>query len=162
MRPYSSAMCKLVDATIIITLTGVCCVYLVFVADNITKVATNKTRFHILPFCTSGIQPDRLALIDASILQILKTYSVNLPHYVIFISMLPVALLLVYIRTLRRLAIASTCANLLQVVGISIILQYLIRNLGDMKHVTLSNSFENMALGKSHLNELLNWERSVN
>lgn len=47
----------------------------------------------------------------------------------------PIALLLSYIKTLNRLAIASTFANLLQAIGISLILEYLIR---DISKVNLS------------------------
>lgn len=63
--------------------------------------------------------------------------------------MLPIALLLSYIRTLRKLSIASGIANVLQVVGISIILNYLIRNLGNLEDVELFNSVDKVALGKA-------------
>jgi len=52
----------------------------------------------------------------------------------VFIAILPIALLLSYIRTLKRLAIASAFANLLQAVGIFIILEYLIT---DIKNVDM-------------------------
>lgn len=39
LRSYSGAMCFLVDATLLIAQIGVCCVYLVFVVDNIAKVS---------------------------------------------------------------------------------------------------------------------------
>lgn len=47
----------------------------------------------------------------------------------VFIAIFPIALLLSYIKTLRRLAIASAGANLLQAVGISLILEYLVRDI---------------------------------
>lgn len=50
----------------------------------------------------------------------------------IYISVFPVALALSCIRTLKRLAIASACANLLQAVGIACILEYLMRDLGSL------------------------------
>lgn len=58
-------------------------------------------------------------------------------------------MLLSYIRTLKRLAIASACANFLQAVGISLILEYLIR---DLNKVNLSERenfmpLEEVALG---------------
>lgn len=43
--------------------------------------------------------------------------------------MLPIALLLSYIRTLKRLSIASACANILQVVGIGIVVEHLVREI---------------------------------
>lgn len=39
MRCLSDFMCKLVDGTLLIAQMGVCCVYLVFVVENITKVS---------------------------------------------------------------------------------------------------------------------------
>ena len=57
------------------------------------------------------------------------------------------ALLLSYIRTLRRLAIASACANLLQVVGISIIMEYLIREMPSRPQVELVQPISEVALG---------------
>lgn len=39
MRDSSSIMCRLVDATLLIAQIGVCCVYLVFVVDNIKSVS---------------------------------------------------------------------------------------------------------------------------
>lgn len=40
MRPLSGAMCKLVDGTQIMCQLGICCVYLVFIVDNLTLVST--------------------------------------------------------------------------------------------------------------------------
>lgn len=39
MRPFSATMCRLVDATLLLAQIGACCVYLVFVTDNITAVS---------------------------------------------------------------------------------------------------------------------------
>lgn len=39
MRSCSGAMCLLVDGTLLVAQIGVCCVYLVFVVDNITSVS---------------------------------------------------------------------------------------------------------------------------
>lgn len=57
----------------------------------------------------------------------------------VFFAILPIALLLSYIRTLKRLAIASACANLLQAVGISIIVEYLIRDIGKVNMAERDN-----------------------
>lgn len=57
------------------------------------------------------------------------------------------ALLLSYIRTLRRLAIASACANLLQVVGISIIVEYLIRDMPKEPQIENFRPISEVALG---------------
>lgn len=39
IRSYSNPMCLLVDGTLLVAQIGVCCVYLVFVVDNITSVS---------------------------------------------------------------------------------------------------------------------------
>lgn len=67
----------------------------------------------------------------------------------IFFAVLPIALLLSYIRTLKRLAIASAFANLLQTVGISIILNYLVRDLDkvDLKERDMFMPLKDVALG---------------
>lgn len=62
-------------------------------------------------------------------------------------AVLPVALLLSYIRTLKRLSIASACANVLQVVGISIIIEYLIREMPSEKHIHNFKPLSEVALG---------------
>lgn len=38
MRSSSTLMCHMVDVTLVVTQMGVCCVYVIFVADNITSV----------------------------------------------------------------------------------------------------------------------------
>lgn len=64
-------------------------------------------------------------------------------------AIFPIALLLSFIRTLNRLAIASGFANFLQAVGISIILEYLIRDINqvDLNQRDKFRSFEDTALG---------------
>lgn len=39
MRPFSGAMCKLVDGILIVSQGGICCVYIVFIMDNIRTVS---------------------------------------------------------------------------------------------------------------------------
>lgn len=64
-------------------------------------------------------------------------------------AIFPVALLLSYIRTLSRLAIASTLANVLEATGIVLILQYLYRGLGqiDLDNRLEPKSLDSIALG---------------
>lgn len=47
IRAFSTPMCLLVDGTLLVAQIGVCCVYLVFVVDNIKSVSQ---RFKILTF----------------------------------------------------------------------------------------------------------------
>lgn len=48
MRFYSGIMCKLVDAVLIISQMGICCVYVVFIVDNISLVSSLYRKFHSL------------------------------------------------------------------------------------------------------------------
>lgn len=67
----------------------------------------------------------------------------------VFLAILPITLLLSFIRTLRRLAIASACANLLQALGVSLIIVYLIRDMGQVNMSERDNfrPFNEVALG---------------
>lgn len=115
MKRWSGLMCRLVDAILIISQVGICCVYLVFIVDNL------KT--------------------------IMSSYKIEVNQNYIFLAILPVALLLSYIRTLKRLSIASACANVLQVVGISIVLQYLARDIPSEPDIVLFKPISEVALG---------------
>ncbi|KAG9508934.1 Proton-coupled amino acid transporter 1 [Fragariocoptes setiger] len=115
MRRCSGFMCKMVDATLIISQMGICCVYLVFIVDNVSKV--------------------------------LSTYNIHLPQMVLFGAALPVTLLLSYIRTLKKLSIASACANVLQVIGILIILEFLVRDLNHAHKRDHTQPLDKVALG---------------
>lgn len=41
MRPFSGLMCRMVDCVLMLCQMGICCVYLVFIVDNITTVSSN-------------------------------------------------------------------------------------------------------------------------
>lgn len=79
--------------------------------------------------------------------QILSTYDIEIKQYYIFAAITPLVLLLCYIRTLKRLSIASGVANAFQVVGIAIILQYLIRTLTSEIKVENFKPVSEVALG---------------
>lgn len=65
----------------------------------------------------------------------------------IFLCLVPFVLLISYIRTLRRLSIASACANVLQSVGISIILMNLIKAMPSHANTENFTSLPKAALG---------------
>lgn len=44
MRPFSGPMCRIVDAVLIICQMGICCVYLVFIVENIARVSCRSDR----------------------------------------------------------------------------------------------------------------------
>lgn len=62
-------------------------------------------------------------------LKIMASYNVHVDKNLLFVAVYPVALMLSFIRSLKRLAIASGLANILEMVGITIVLQYLFRSL---------------------------------
>ena len=49
MRPFSGFMCRMVDAVLILCQIGICCVYLVFIVDNVTKVSSLR------PSCSPSV-----------------------------------------------------------------------------------------------------------
>jgi len=67
-------------------------------------------------------------------------------HY-LYLIILPIALLLSYIRTLKRLAIASACANILQIAGISIVIEYILRDTQHKAEIEYFKPFSQVALG---------------
>lgn len=79
--------------------------------------------------------------------QILATFGIHIGKMYMFLLIMPIALLLSYIKTLKRLAIASACANFLQVVGISIIIEYLLRDMPANPKVEYFRPLPDVALG---------------
>lgn len=49
MRPFSGAMCRMVDLILIICQLGICCVYLVFIVDNVKTVSINWLKLLATP-----------------------------------------------------------------------------------------------------------------
>lgn len=70
-----------------------------------------------------------------------------LSQNLLFTILLPFVLAISYIKTLKRLAIASGCANALQVVGISIIVEFLIREMPTNIQVQNFKPISEVALG---------------
>lgn len=73
----------------------------------------------------------------------MASYNVHVDEHLIFAAIFPMALFLSYIKSLSRLAIASGIANLLEVVGISIVLEYLLRDL-DKIDMTKRDKFRSL------------------
>ncbi|XP_022694513.1 proton-coupled amino acid transporter 1-like isoform X2 [Varroa jacobsoni] len=94
LRPYSRVAGKIINGFLILTQIGFCCVYFVFVATSVQKVAEGV--LHL----------DR---------------GKNLPIYAYLAIILPIMILYNYIRSLKTLAIASTVANVLQMGGMVLI-----------------------------------------
>lgn len=73
----------------------------------------------------------------------------HVSQWLTFLAIYPVVVSLGCVRTLNRLAIASLAANLLQVVGLVVIIEYLVRDLTllSLRHKKALGSFNEMALG---------------
>lgn len=88
-----------------------------------------------------------LVFIVRNLYTILATYHIIVHINYLFIAILPFVLLISYIRTLNRLSIASACANVLQVVGISIVIEYLIRDTQEVREISYFKPISEVALG---------------
>lgn len=79
----------------------------------------------------------------------MASYNVHVDERLLFAAIFPMALFLSYIKSLGRLAIASGFANILEVIGVSIVLQYLLRDLDniDMTKRDKFRSIDQVALG---------------
>lgn len=79
--------------------------------------------------------------------QILATYNILVHKNYLFLAILPIALLLTYIKTLKRLAIASAFANMLQAVGLAIVVEYLLRDMPSEPKIEYFKPASEVALG---------------
>ncbi|KAJ6224063.1 hypothetical protein RDWZM_002608 [Blomia tropicalis] len=100
IRKYSRLAGRMVNVFLLITQFGFCCVYSLFVAENLSKFML-ETQGSNFEFST-------------------KTYLAML---------LPFFILLSFIRSLKHLAIASSLANFLQTIGLFIVMFNLVQDL---------------------------------
>ncbi|XP_043925345.1 proton-coupled amino acid transporter 1-like isoform X2 [Protopterus annectens] len=105
---------RLVDFFLIVTQLGFCCVYFVFLAENIKQVveAANGTTNN----CHSNVT-------------VVMTNSMDSRLYML--SCLPFFILLVFIRNLKCLSYFSMAANIAMLVSLIIIYQYIIPTIPD-------------------------------
>ncbi|XP_027201601.2 proton-coupled amino acid transporter 2-like [Dermatophagoides pteronyssinus] len=107
LRPFSQWASRIVNLFLLITQLGFCCVYSLFVAENISQFISELTpeQFHYKP---------------------------NL--YLVFF--LPLFILLSFVKSLKHLSLASSMANLLQTVGLVIVMINLVQDLPNPDQVT--------------------------
>ncbi|XP_074086464.1 proton-coupled amino acid transporter 1-like [Macrotis lagotis] len=110
----------LISFFLIITQLGFCCVYFVFLADNIKQVieAANTTTTNCYTNETVTLTPT----IDSRLYML---------------SFLPFLILLVFIRNLRVLSIFSMLANISMAVSLVVIYQYVVQDIPDPKNLPL-------------------------
>uniref|UniRef100_T1JSP3 Amino acid transporter transmembrane domain-containing protein n=1 Tax=Tetranychus urticae TaxID=32264 RepID=T1JSP3_TETUR len=110
LRPYANLMSKLISAFLTISQFGITMVYILFIAESFRKVCSNYSE-----------EAEKFGI------------------YFYIIVCYPFMAALNLIKTLKHLAIASTIANLLQGIGILIILITLSQNLPSLETVQFFN-----------------------
>ncbi|XP_066472319.1 proton-coupled amino acid transporter 1-like [Tiliqua scincoides] len=105
---------------LIVTQLGFCCVYFVFIADNLKQVisAANGT--------TNNCNANETALLAPT-----------MDSRLYILSLLPFMVLLVFIQSLRVLSIFSMLANLAMFCSLIMIYQYIVRDIPDPSHLPL-------------------------
>ncbi|OTF84207.1 proton-coupled amino acid transporter 4-like protein, partial [Euroglyphus maynei] len=112
LRPFSHWAARIVNLFLLITQIGFCCVYSLFVAENISKFVSELTpeEYHYKP---------------------------NI--YLVFF--IPMFIVLSFVKSLKHLSLASSMANLLQTVGLLIVMINLVQDLPHPDQVTQVGSF---------------------
>lgn len=100
LRKHAQLGSNLVKTFLLITQIGFCCVYSLFVAENLSKVLAEFT-------------DDKM----------------QLPPVMFLLILLPFFILLVFVKSLSHLAIASSVANLFQSLGLLIVMWNLLQKL---------------------------------
>ncbi|XP_006533387.1 proton-coupled amino acid transporter 2 isoform X1 [Mus musculus] len=120
---------RVVSFFLIVTQLGFCCVYIVFLADNLKQVveAVNSTTISCHKNETVVLTP-------------------TMDSRLYMLSFLPVLGLLVFVRNLRVLTIFSLLANISMLVSLVIIAQYIIQEIPDASQLPLVASWKTYPL----------------
>ncbi|KAM8972936.1 proton-coupled amino acid transporter 1-like [Pelodytes ibericus] len=129
MRTHSIWGRRIVGFFLILTQMGFCCVYFVFLADNIKQVveAANCT--------TNDCSSNKTVVL---------TESMDSRLYIL--SFLPFLILLVFIRNLRYLSIFSLLANVAMLGSVVMIYIYIGRDIPDPTHLSYAASWKSYPL----------------
>ncbi|XP_008065974.1 proton-coupled amino acid transporter 2 [Carlito syrichta] len=120
---------RIVSFFLIVTQLGFCCVYIVFLADNLKQVveAVNSTTHN----CHSNETVTLTPTMDSRLYML---------------AFLPVLVLLVFIRNLRILTTFSMLANISMLVSLVIITQYIVQGIPDPSRLPLGASWKTYPL----------------
>ncbi|XP_053233026.1 proton-coupled amino acid transporter 1-like [Podarcis raffonei] len=129
LRAHSIWGRYLIGFFLIITQLGFCCVYFVFLADNLRQVisAANGTTNDCSANETSLLAP-------------------TMSSQLYILSLLPFVILLVFIQNLKFLSIFSMLANLLMLSSLIMIYQYIVRGIPDPSHLPLVSQWKTYPL----------------
>lgn len=129
LRAHSIWGRRAVSFFLILTQLGFCCVYFVFLADNIKQVVE----------ASSGTT-NNCNLNETVVL----TYSMDSRFYML--SFLPFLILLVFIKNLKYLAILSMVGNIAMLGSLVIIYQFIVRDIPDVSHLPYVSGWKTYTL----------------
>ncbi|XP_010577255.1 proton-coupled amino acid transporter 1 [Haliaeetus albicilla] len=120
---------RVVGLFLIITQLGFCCVYFVFLADNLKQVisAANGT--------TNDCNPNRTVAMTPT-----------MDSRLYMLSLLPFVVLLTFIQNLKVLSIFSMLANVAMLVSLVLIYQYIVRDIPDPSDLPLAAAWKTYPL----------------
>ncbi|XP_026713815.1 proton-coupled amino acid transporter 1-like isoform X2 [Athene cunicularia] len=120
---------RVVGLFLIVTQLGFCCVYFVFLADNLKQVisAANGT--------TNDCSPNRTVVMTPT-----------MDSRLYMLSILPFVVLLTFIQNLKVLSIFSMLANVAMLVSLVVIYQYIVRDIPDPKDLPLAAAWKTYPL----------------
>ncbi|XP_054245341.1 proton-coupled amino acid transporter 1-like [Indicator indicator] len=120
---------RVVALFLIVTQLGFCCVYFVFLADNLRQViaAANGTNNDCSPNRTVVMTP-------------------TMDSRLYMLSLLPFVVLLTFIQNLKVLSIFSMLANVAMFVSLVVIYQYIVRDIPDPRDLPLAAAWKTYPL----------------
>uniref|UniRef100_A0A8C3Y657 Solute carrier family 36 member 1 n=2 Tax=Catharus ustulatus TaxID=91951 RepID=A0A8C3Y657_CATUS len=120
---------RVVGLFLIITQLGFCCVYFVFLADNLKQVvsAANGT--------TNDCSSNRTVVMTPT-----------MDSRLYMLSILPFVVLLTFIQNLKVLSIFSMLANVAMLVSLVVIYQYIVRDIPDPRNLPLAAAWKTYPL----------------
>lgn len=118
LRRYAYVAGQSISAFLLITQFGFCCVYALFVSENLRQVHIKLLRKHEL-----------LIGVHFQVISGLSKSKIDLDVHIYMIALLPLMIILNYVKSLKHLAIASAIANLLQCTGLVIVFYNLLQDL---------------------------------
>ncbi|XP_053156772.1 proton-coupled amino acid transporter 1-like [Hemicordylus capensis] len=129
LRTHSIWGRYLVSFFLIVTQLGFCCVYFVFIADNLRQVvaAANGT--------TNNCNANETALLAPT-----------MDSRLYILSLLPFMIALTFIQNLRILSVFSMLANIMMFISLVIIYQYIVMDIPDLSHLPLVSGWKTYPL----------------
>ncbi|NXJ87604.1 S36A1 protein, partial [Corythaixoides concolor] len=129
LRTHSSWGRRVVEFFLVVTQLGFCCVYFVFIADNLRQVVSTANG------TTNDCNLNRT---------VSSTTTMDSRLYIL--SLLPFMVLLTFIQNLKVLSVVSMLANAAMLGSLVVIFQYIVRNIPDPSDLPLAATWNTYAL----------------